>query len=364
MDRQTRGVVVLSAGLFLGALGTAAVAQASPDSDSTQQRSTHSSRPAAKTNAHAGPVRTARPAQAEAPPRRERGAARAAALPAAGKPVRLTVPAAATLAPEARRGRVVGTVMTGLFLGVLLSRVASGAIAARFGWPAVFWTAAVVVALFAVAAWRGLPSIAPSTRLGYFALLRSLGSLWAAHPAMRRAAIAQALLSVAFSAFWSTLAVMLHDQFGLGSAVAGAFGLAGAVGAMAASLAGRWADRRGPAWVTRLGAGLATGCFALLALDAALPSVPLRLGLLVIGTLGFDFGIQAALVGHQTLMYGLDPAARSRLNALLLTSMFIGMAAGSALASALLAQFGWLGVVGLTTAASGGALALRMGRDA
>ena len=109
MDRQTRGVVVLSAGLFLGALGTAAVAQASPDSDSTQQRSTHASRPAAKTNAHAGPVRTARPAQAEAPPRRERGAARAAALPAAGKPVRLTVPATATPQPVGQAVSPLGT---------------------------------------------------------------------------------------------------------------------------------------------------------------------------------------------------------------------------------------------------------------
>ena len=153
---------------------------------------------------------------------------------------------------------------------------------------------------------------------------------------------------------------MLHDSFDLGPAVAGAFGLAGAVGAMAASLAGRWADRHGPAWVTRLGAGLSTVFFALLALDLVLPSVPLRLALLVVGTLGFDFGIQASLVGHQTLIYGLDPAARSRLNALLLTSMFIGMAAGSALASALLAQFGWMGVVGLATAASAGALALRL----
>ena len=35
------------------------------------------------------------------------------------------VPAAAALAPEAQRGKTVGTVMTGLLLGSLLSRVAS-----------------------------------------------------------------------------------------------------------------------------------------------------------------------------------------------------------------------------------------------
>ena len=36
------------------------------------------------------------------------------------------VPAAATLAPEAHRGKVVGTLITGLLLGILLSRVVCG----------------------------------------------------------------------------------------------------------------------------------------------------------------------------------------------------------------------------------------------
>ena len=271
------------------------------------------------------------------------------------------VPAAATLAPAAQRGRMVGTVMTGLLLGILLSRVVSGFVAQQWGWRTVYVAAAVAIALLTLAVWRGLPRFAPTTQMGYGALIGSMVALWRQHAALRRAAWAQGLLAVGFSAFWSTLAVMLHSQFNLGTAAAGAFGLAGAAGALAAPLAGRLADKRGPEVVTRYGAGLAAASFAVMARAPLLPAQA-QLGLIVASAIGFDFGVQATLVAHQTIVYGIDPAARSRLNALLFTGMFIGMSAGAALGSLALAQWGWLGVVGLATAGSLAALAVRMGR--
>ncbi|RYZ05434.1 MAG: MFS transporter, partial [Comamonadaceae bacterium] len=155
------------------------------------------------------------------------------------------VPAAATLAPAHQRGKVVGTVMTGLLLGILLSRLVSGYVAQVAGWRAMFLLAAAGVLLVAVAVALGVPAFKPTTRLGYRALLASMAQLWQRHPALRRATLVQALLSLAFSAFWSTLAVVLHARFDLGSGAAGAFGLAGAAGALAAPLAGRLADKRG-----------------------------------------------------------------------------------------------------------------------
>ncbi|AHL74059.1 MFS transporter [Stutzerimonas stutzeri] len=269
------------------------------------------------------------------------------------------VPAAATLAPETQRGKVVGTVMTGLLLGILLSRVMSGLVAEQFGWRTVYGLAAVSISLVCFGAWRSLPRFAPTTSLGYGALLGSMVQLWLRHPALRRAAFAQGLLSVAFSAFWSTLAVMLHGSFGLGSAAAGAFGLAGAAGALAAPLAGRLADRRGPERVTRLGAGLSAASFAVMGLAGALP-VDAQLGLIVLAAIGFDFGIQATLVAHQTMVYGIEPAARSRLNALLFTGVFIGMALGAGLGSLVLARWGWSAVMVMATLASVGALVVRL----
>jgi predicted MFS family arabinose efflux permease len=268
------------------------------------------------------------------------------------------VPAAATLAPEADRGKVVGTVMTGLLLGILLSRVVSGLVAERFGWRSMYAIAAVGMAVVVLGLWRGLPRFKATTHLAYRGLLASMLALWVRHGALRRAAWAQGLLSMGFSAFWSTLAVMLHAHYGLGAGDAGAFGLAGAAGALAAPLAGRLADRRGPELVTRLGCGLAALSFAVLAAIPLLSPIG-QIALIAASAIGFDFGVQSTLVAHQTIIYGIDPGARSRLNALLFTGMFIGMALGAALGSALLVRWDWTGVV---VFAAGSALAALLAR--
>ncbi len=132
-----------------------------------------------------------------------------------------------------------------------------------------------------------------------------------------------------------------------------------------APIAGRIADRRGPGLVTRLGAGLAAGAFALMLAGPLLPMHG-QLALLVVGTIGFDLGVQATLVSHQTIVYGIDPGARSRLNAVFFTGMFIGMASGAALGSVLMQHLGWPGVLGLAVLTSLLALAIRLGahRDA
>lgn len=268
------------------------------------------------------------------------------------------VPASAALPPERSRGKTVGTVMTGLLVGILLSRVVSGVVAEYFGWRTMYLIAALSVLLITLTLRRVLPRFTPGTTVSYPRLLLSLVHLWRHHQTLRRAALAQGLLSVGFSAFWSTLALMLSDRFHLDSAVAGAFGLAGAAGAMAAPLAGSFADRIGPARVTQAGAALVTLSFALMFLLPVLP-VPAQLALIVICTIGFDLGVQATLVAHQTLVYGLAPEARSRLNALLFTVVFIGMASGAALGSLALAHWGWNGVVALSTLAGAAALAVR-----
>lgn len=269
------------------------------------------------------------------------------------------VPAAAILAPAGKQGKTVGTVMTGLLLGILLSRTVSGFVGAAFGWRVMYQLAAASIAFIGVVMWFVLPRFAINSTLSYPALMKSMAQLWLRYPALRRAAVAQGFLSVAFSAFWSTLAMMLLERYQLGSAAAGTFGIAGAAGALAAPLAGGLADKVGAARVTQLGAMLVTLAFALM-FTLPLLSTNAQLVTIAISAVGFDLGLQSSLVAHQNLVYGLEPQARGRLNALLFTVVFIGMAAGSALGSKLYALAGWPGVVTLATVTGGIALAIRL----
>lgn len=269
------------------------------------------------------------------------------------------VPAAAILAPAGKQGKMVGTVMTGLLLGILLSRTVSGVVGAVFGWRVMYQAAAVSVALIGLVMWRVLPRFAIHSTLSYPQLMASMAHLWQRYPALRRAALAQGALSVAFSAFWSTLAVMLSEHYHMGSAVAGGFGIAGAAGALAAPLAGGLADKFGAGKVTQMGAALVTVSFALMFI---LPLLPLhgQLALIALSAIGFDLGLQSSLVAHQNLVYGLEPQARGRLNALLFTVVFIGMSLGSVLGSKLYVLAGWNGVVTLAVVSGAIALAIRL----
>ncbi|SIQ86281.1 Predicted arabinose efflux permease, MFS family [Rhizobium sp. RU35A] len=248
------------------------------------------------------------------------------------------VPFAASLASPQRRGATIGTVMAGVLSGILFSRTLSGFIGAHAGWREMFWLGVPLALVAGLLMAATLPQHRPVSRMHYGTALASLAHLWKREPALRTAALMQAALFASFTAFWTVLALYLTTpRFNLGSDVAGLFGIVGAAGIFAAPLAGRIADRKGPHVVVWLGALLALAAWVIFGLWASL-------GALVIGVIILDFGIQSALISNQHIVYALDPDARSRLNTVFMTSMFLGGAAGAALATLAWSHAGWTGV--------------------
>ncbi|EBJ1845558.1 MFS transporter [Salmonella enterica] len=259
----------------------------------------------------------------------------------------ILVPLAATLATPATRGKVVGTIMSGLLLGILLARTVAGLLANLGGWRTVFWVASALMALMAVALWRGLPKLKSDTHLNYPQLLGSVFSLFIHDKLLRTRALLGCLTFANFSILWTSMAFLLAaPPFSYSEGMIGLFGLAGAAGALGARPAGGFADK---------GKSHLTTTFGLLLL--LLSWLAIWLGhtsvlALIIGILVLDLTVQGVHITNQTVIYRLHPDARNRLTAGYMTSYFIGGAAGSLISASAWQHAGWAGVclAGVTVA--------------
>jgi predicted MFS family arabinose efflux permease len=266
------------------------------------------------------------------------------------------VPLVSELAAPGERGRAVGTVLSGLFLGILFGRIGGGVVTAELGWRWMYVVSAAMLLAMLPAIFLRCPSVPPKTRLAYRALMRSLVALVRNRADLRRASGVQYLLGTCYGGFWATLALMIAAVHGLGPVAAGLIGIPGAAGILIARPAGRWMDRRGVRPVVTTGIALVMAAYLAFAFGV------LTIAAIVVGAVLLDAGLRAAMVANQAFVTGVDAETRSRSNTIFAVHGWGGYATGAFLASLAWSRVGWLGVCAVGIVASAAALALYLAR--
>ncbi|WP_345949092.1 MFS transporter [Mucilaginibacter sp. PAMB04274] len=254
----------------------------------------------------------------------------------------------AHLANPQERGKKIGFIMSGLLIGILLSRTVSGFVGEHFGWRAMFYIAAGLMLVMWLLIALVVPEVEPDYKGSYSSLMQSLVSITRQEPKLRLAAFRGALCFACFSAFWTTLVFLLREPpFNQGSAVAGAFGLIGAFGALAASFIGRLSDKADTNRLITYTLILVLASFVLFAVFSH------SLAGLVIGVILMDMGVQATHISNQAIIFSLNANARNRINTVYMVSYFVGGSAGTFLAAKIWGSYHWTGVcaIGITLSA-------------
>ncbi|WP_026718535.1 MFS transporter [Flavobacterium antarcticum] len=237
----------------------------------------------------------------------------------------LILPLAASLTAPERRGKVIGTIMSGLLVGILLSRTLSGFVGEWWGWRSMFWIAAGFCLILFFVIRNQFPVNKPTFEGSYGQLIQSLFSLIKTQPLLREATLINVFSFAQFGVFWTTMVLLLSEApFNFNSATIGLFGIVGASGALAAPLVGKIGDKGSSRIV--IGYGILLMLLSFIVFYFSAESI---VGI-VIGIILIDIGLQAIHISNQTRVYSILPEARNRMNTVFMSFSFFGTALGSA----------------------------------
>lgn len=250
------------------------------------------------------------------------------------------IPFAATLAKPEQRGKIVGTLMSGMLLGILLGRAFAGAISTIADWHYVYWIATGIMVIVTLLLWSSLPTYRNTININYFQLLWSISSLYKQEPILRIRSLLAVISFALFSLLWTPLAFLLsNDPYHYSDFIIGLFGIAGAAGALGSPIVGRLSDK-GKGWLATT-IGLCLLLLSWLPLSFAQYSIIA----LILGVVILDFSVQVTHVSNMSAIYQIRPEARSRMNTGYMVCYFIGGMLGSVGSTYLFSHYGWIAIV-------------------
>ncbi|WP_254785857.1 MFS transporter [Zhouia amylolytica] len=255
----------------------------------------------------------------------------------------LLIPLAAHIATPEERGKSIGIVMSGLLIGILVSRIISGVIGEHFGWRILYIIAGIsMLLLYTVLQYR-LPSYNPDYKGNYVQLMNSLRFYLVDDNNIRMAGLRGALGFAGLSAFWTTLVFLMNDSFGYGSTITGLFGVIGIFGALSATVIGKWNDKLNQKTILLIASITLFSAWCVLSFSTH------SVIMLIIGVILIDLGLQALHITNQNIIFEKYPDARNRVNTVYMFTSFIGGALGTTLGAFSYQNWGWTGVTTLGT---------------
>ena len=246
------------------------------------------------------------------------------------------VPFAAGLARPQKSPQIVGTLMSGLFLGILLARSIAGLLSTVWSWHAVYLLSGMVILAFAVVMWLKLPVARKSHQLTVLQIYRSLFTLAVDQPHLIRRGLAGGIGFGILALIFTTMTFILANApYHFNDFQIGLFGIVGLAGVFATPWAGKQIAKG-------LENKVALICMWLLVL-AWIPLFFAQQSLLAYagGVILAYFGLSAFHVLNQNLVYRISAQARSRINSIYMTLYFGGAALGSLVAVYTWKHWGW-----------------------
>ncbi|MEV0480662.1 MFS transporter [Streptomyces sp. NPDC050508] len=253
----------------------------------------------------------------------------------------LLVPLVAERAPAHHRARHVAAVIAGLFTGIVAARVVGSLVGQAYGWRVVFIGSATLTLVLGLATAYVLPSEKRERTGPLFSGIAALPGLVRSSPDLWRACLRQAGMFGAWSALWTTLALLLTGttggSYGFSTATAGLFGLFGLAASAVAPLAGGFVDRFGAGKVVRSAYVLAAVSVPLFWLGGHV------LWALFVAAIAVHAALVASHVANQTLALT-TTSTPATANTAYVVAGFTGGALASALAGPAFSHWGWGGV--------------------
>ncbi len=247
----------------------------------------------------------------------------------------IILPMAATLNKNTR-GKTLGTIFSGILIGILAARVFSGFIAHWLNWRYVYGISAALVLIIDILIYFFLPTVKTEFEGNYLQLMVSTLQQPKRFALLRQSAFIGALVFGLFCSFWTTLTFHLSGApFHYGSDTIGLFGLVAIAGALAAPAIGKMADKGNAVQALLLAAGFIIVSILLMML------FPLSVVSFIVAVLLLDVGAQVTQVTNVASIYTLDESAHSRINTIYMTSYFIGGALGTTAGLWCWQQGGW-----------------------